>query len=110
MMLRSRPLRTFRGVPVLSARLAYSFAGRLTCVIGGRRAAAPRGTVVEIFSVVGKKLRSDGGVVTKTRGAISVFLRYPSSRIVRFRHRSTDGTSARVSIRIAVAHPLVVRR
>ena len=109
MMLRSRPLRTRRGVPVLSPNRAYSFAGRLTCVVGGRRASAPRGTVVEIFSVVGRKLRSDGGVIAKARGAISVWLRYPSSRIVRFRHRSTDGTTARVSIRIAVA-PRPARR
>src|SRR5436305_1906312 len=44
-MLSSRPLHTTRGVPVLRANHAYRFTGRLTCVIGGRRASAPRGTV-----------------------------------------------------------------
>ena len=109
MVLRSRPLRVFRGVPVLSRSLAYRYSGRLTCVVAARRVSAPAGTVVEILSVIGKGAKSEGGVTTKARGAVSVLLRFPTSRIVRFRHRSTDGTTARVSIRIAIAHRAVRR-
>ncbi len=110
MMLSQRPLRTVRGVPVLSRSLAYRFSGRLTCLVAGRRTAAPRGTAVEILSIIGTRIRSDGGVTLKSKGVVSVLLRYPTSRIVRFRHRSTDGTTARVSIRIAVARPRVASR
>jgi hypothetical protein len=110
MLLRSRPLRTFRGIPVLSRLLAYRYSGSLTCLVAGRRASAPAGTVVEILSVTSKGAKSEGGITTKKRGALSVLLRFATSRIVRFRHRSTDGTTARVSIRIAVAHPVVRRR
>ena len=101
-MLSSRPLHTTRGVPVLLANHAYRFTGRLTCIISGRRVSAPRGTVVEILSVIGKKIRDDGGVTVRTKGAMSVLLAYPTRRIIRFRHRSADGSVARVSIRIAV--------
>lgn len=110
MMLRSKPLRTFRGVPVLDKRLAYRYSGRLTCLVAGRRAAAPTGTVVEILSIVHGRIASDGGVTVRRRGVVSVLLRYGISRIVRFRHRSVDGSVARVSIKIAVTHPLVRRR
>jgi hypothetical protein len=109
MMLRSKPLRTFRGVPVLDKRVAYRFTGKLTCAIAGRRAAAPVGTVVEILNVIGKRIASDGGITARRAGALSVLLRYGSSRIVRFRHRSVDKSTASVSIRIAVTHPVVRR-
>jgi hypothetical protein len=109
MMLRSKPLRTFRGIPVLDKRIAYRYTGHLTCQVSGRRVAARTGTVVEILSLVGRHITGDGGTTVR-RGFVSVLLRYGFSRIVRFRHRSVDKSVARVSIRIAVAHPLVVRR
>jgi hypothetical protein len=110
MRLVSRPLRKFRGVPVLVRNRAYRYGGRLTCVVAGTRVSATRGTVVEILNVVGKRIAVKNGVAVRKRGAITVLLRYPSSRIVRFRHRSVDGSVVRVNIRIAVAHPIVRRR
>jgi hypothetical protein len=110
MSLRSKPLRRFRGVPVLVRNRAYRYGGRLTCVVAGKRVSATRGTVVEILNVIGRKIAVKNGVAVRKQGAITVLLRYPSSRIVRFRHRSVDGTVVRVNIRIAVPHPIVRRR
>ena len=110
MRLRSRPLRTKRASRCCTGALLYRYAGRLTCVAGGRRVSAPRGTSVEILSVIGKRIRRDRTVAVGAKGAIAVRLRYNASRVVRFRHRSVDGTTARVSIRIAIARGPLVRR
>jgi hypothetical protein len=110
MSLRGRPLRMLASVPVLLRSRAYRYSGRLTCLVAGRRVGAPRGTVVEILNKIGRRYYGKSGTTVRARGAVSVLLRYPSARIVRFRHRSVDGSSARVDIRIAIARHAQVRR
>jgi hypothetical protein len=102
MMLSSRPLHVTHGIPVLRQGKAYRYKGRLTCEIGGRRVSAPAGTVIEILSVRAGHIHGDGGVTVRAKGAISVLLAYSRPRTIRFRHRSVDGSTARVSIRISV--------
>lgn len=101
--LAQRPLRRSRGVAVLRRGARYRFTGRLTCLAGGRRVSAPRGTVVEILNVLGRRTLVKNGVSVRARGEITAILAYRSSRLVRFRFRSADGSVAQVSIRVVVS-------
>jgi hypothetical protein len=103
MRLSQRPLRRSRGVAVLRARRRYRFAGRLTCLVAGRRVSAPQGLGVELLNVVrGRTLRKTGMTVRR-RGRLTIILAYRSSRAIIFRYRATDGRTARVRIRIRVS-------
>jgi len=102
MFLAQKPLRFRRVVPVLAAGRRYRFLGHLTCRVNGRRRPAPQGMRIEVrnrlrgrtFVKPGVKVRKNGLIVTKQA--------YPSSRVVVFRARGTDGGLVRVRIPIHV--------
>ena len=105
MFLAQRPLRIKRGVPVLAAGRKYRFRGRLTCLVEGRRKAAPRGTLVQVRD------RRDGRSIerpaarVKTGGAVVVKLAHRRSCSVIFRVRGAGGhlVSVRIPIRVVRA-------
>ncbi len=103
MALSQRPLRRSRGVAVLRRWGRYRYTGRLTCLVGGRRVSAPRGTVVEILNVIGRRTIAKSGVSVRGRGEVTAILAYRTSRLIRFRFRAADGDVAQVSIRVIVA-------
>jgi hypothetical protein len=110
MFLAQRPLRIKRGVPVLAAGRKYRFRGRLTCLVNGRRRAAPRGTVVEVRdrrrgrTIVRDvaRVRADGRIVTK--------LAHRRSCTVVFRIRGAGGRLVSVRIPIRVVSGKAARR
>lgn len=59
--------------------------------------------MVDIINKVDTRSLVKGGVATGPGGTVSVILAYPSSRTLTFRCRGTDGTSARVPIKLLVA-------
>lgn len=103
MALRQRPLRRSRGMAVVRRGERYRFTGRLTCLVSGRRVSAPRGTVVEILNTLGRRTIVKSGATVRSRGEVTAILAYRSSRLIRFRFRSADGSVAQVSIRIIVS-------
>jgi hypothetical protein len=103
MFLKNKPLRVSKGVPVLRRNGRYRFTGTLTCLSNGRRVRAPAGVVVSLYNQIGKKTYRKNGVTTRSGGALTIILSYPTSRVLDFRYTSPDGTTARVRIRIAVA-------
>lgn len=100
MWLADRPLRTTHGRAVLRAGGRYRFRGRLTCLIGGVRRGAPRGTPVDIlFRLSRGGNHAVTGATTIARGQLNVILSCRSSRTLIFRHRSGAATS---TVRIPV--------
>jgi len=114
MRLVSRPLRYAmvkkRRIPVLRARRDYTYRGRLTCLLNGRRVSAPTGTVVHVFYKIGRRpaRRSDRGTMTVHKGNLRAILgySYTSSRTIIFRYGPIDGelVQVKISIEIARAH------
>lgn len=103
MFLKNKPLRISKGVPVLRRNGRYRFSGTLTCLVNGRRVHAPSGVVVGLYNQIGKKTYRKSGITTRSNGAVSIILSYPTSRVLDFRYTSLDGTTARVRIRIVVS-------
>lgn len=103
MALSQRPLRRSRGVALVRRNARYRFTGRLTCVVGGRRVSAPQDTVVEILNTIGRRTVRKSGTTVRRSGQITAILAYPSTRLIRFRFRSADGSVAQASIRIIVS-------
>lgn len=105
MFLAQRPLRVKRGVPVLAAGRKYRFRGRLTCVINGRRKAAPRGTLVQVRDRRKGRTIERRAARVKTGGAIVVKLAHRRSCTVVFRIRGAGGrlVSVRIPIRVVRA-------
>ena len=101
--LAQRPLRVRGGVPVLAAGRAYRFSGRLTCRIAGHRRAAPRGTHVELRSVVRGHVASTRRLTVGGHGRIAVRLAPRSSRVLVFRVRARNGDVVRVRLPVRVA-------
>ena len=102
MFLRQRPLRVSHGVAVLRRNGRYRFGGTLTCLVNRKRKPAKAGLLIDIINKVGTHSLLKGGTATGPGGTISVILAYPSSRTLTFRYRGTDGTTARVSIKLLV--------
>ncbi|WP_035128012.1 hypothetical protein [Conexibacter woesei] len=102
MFLRQRPLRVSRGTAVLRRNGRYRFGGTLTCLVNRKRKPAKAGLLIDIINKVGTHSLLKGGTATGPGGTISVILAYPSSRMLTFRYRGTDGTTARVSIKLLV--------
>jgi hypothetical protein len=100
--LASRPLRIRNGLPVLAAGHKYRWHGKLTCRIDGKRRAAPRGTVVQLRSVVGRRVISTRRLKVGRRGKLSVRLALRSSRVLVFRFAGSDGDVVRVRVRVRV--------
>jgi hypothetical protein len=105
MFLAQRPLRVKRGVPVLAAGRKYRFRGRLTCVIDGRRKAAPRGTLVQVRDRRNGRTIERPAARVKTGGAIVTRLAHRRSCTVAFRIRGAGGhlVSVRIPIRVVRA-------
>jgi hypothetical protein len=105
MFLAQRPLRVKRGVPVLAAGRKYRFRGRLTCVINGRRKAAPRGTLVQVRDRRKGRTIERPAARVKTGGAVVVKLAHRRSCTVVFRIRGAGGhvVSVRIPIRVVRA-------
>jgi hypothetical protein len=102
MFLAQRPLRVRRGVPVLAAGRTYRFRGRLTCVVNGRRKAAPRGTLVQVRDRRNRRTIERPAARVKTGGAIVTTLAHRRSCTVVFRIRGAGGhpVSVRIPIRV----------
>jgi hypothetical protein len=102
MSLADRPLRFRRGVPVLAGGRRYLFRGRLTCIIGGKRRAAPPGVVIAIRSLVRGRGVAKPPTTVGRKGQIKVRLRFYTRRVVVFRVRGAAGELVRVRIPILV--------
>jgi hypothetical protein len=100
--LASRPLRIRKGLPVLAAGHKYRWRGKLTCRIAGKRRPAPRGTVVQLRSIVRGKLAGTRKLKVGRRGRLSVRLALRSSRVLVFRFAGADGDVVRVRVRVRV--------
>jgi hypothetical protein len=100
--LASRPLRIRKGLPVLAAGRKYRWRGKLTCRIDGKRRAAPRGTVVQLRSIVGGRRVGTRRLEVGRRGRLSVRLALRSSRVLVFRFAGADGDVVRVRVRVRV--------
>jgi len=105
MFLAQQPLRIKRGVPVLAAGRKYRFRGRLTCVVEGRRKAAPRGTLVQVRDRRNGRAIERPAARVKAGGAIVVKLAHRRSCSVIFRVRGAGGNlvSVRIPIRVVQA-------
>jgi hypothetical protein len=105
MFLAQRPLRVKRGVPVLARGRKYRFRGRLTCVIDGRRTAAPRGTLVQVRDRRKGRTIERPAARVKTGGLVVARLAHRRSCTVVFRIRGAGGhlVSVRIPIRVVRA-------
>jgi hypothetical protein len=105
MFLAQEPLRIRRGVPVLARGRKYRFRGRLTCVIDGRRKAAPRGTLVQVRDRRNGRTIERVAARVKLGGAIVAKLAHRRSCTVVFRIRGAGGhvVSVRIPIRVVRA-------
>jgi hypothetical protein len=105
MFLAQRPLRIRRGVPVLAAGRKYRFRGRLTCVIDGRRKAAPRGTLVQVRDRRKGRTIERPAARVKIGGAVVARLAHRRSCTVVFRIRGAGGhlVGVRIPIRVVRA-------
>ena len=120
MRLVSKPLRYAkvkkRRIPVLRARRDYTYRGRLTCMLGGRRVSAPTGTVVHVLYKIGRypARRSARGTMTVHKGNLRAILgySYTSALTIVFRYGAIDGELVQVKIPIEIAptHPRRGRR
>jgi hypothetical protein len=110
MLLAQRPLRIRRGVPVLAAGRKYRFGGRLTCLIDGRRRAAPRGTLVQVRDRRNGRVTDRANARVRTGGAIVVKLAHRRSCTVVFRIRGAGGHLVGVRIPIRVVRAKGARR
>jgi hypothetical protein len=107
--LASRPLRVRKGLPVLAAGHKYRWRGKLTCRINGKRRPAPRGTEVQLRSVVRGRVVATRALEVGRRGRLSVRLALRSSRVLVFRFVAPDGDVVRVRVRVRVVRPRPAR-
>jgi hypothetical protein len=111
MRLASRPLRYAevkkRRIPVLRVRRNYTYRGRLTCLLHGRRVSAPTGTAVHVFYEIGGHpvRRSGRGTMVVHRGNLRAILghSYASARTIVFSYGAIDGELVQVMIPIEIA-------
>jgi hypothetical protein len=101
--LAQRPVRVRRGMPLLAAGRRHRFQGRLTCLAGTRRVAAPSGTPIGLRHWVRGKIQARHVLRVSAKGRFSVRVRISSRRVLAFRARSATGTIVRVRIPVGVA-------
>jgi hypothetical protein len=102
MLLDQKPLRVSRGVPVLARGKRYRFRGTLTCVVRGRRVAAPKRTRVDFLNQLGRRTLDKGGALTRTKGRVTVIVTALSTRTLIFRFVDASGKRAEVRIKVKV--------
>jgi hypothetical protein len=102
MFLAQRPLRFKRGVPVLVRRRNYRFRGRLTCLVNGKRKAAPRGMLVGVRDRVRGRTVVRAAARVRAGGRLVVKIAHRRSCTVVFRIRGAGGrlVSVRIPIRV----------
>jgi hypothetical protein len=102
MYLAQDPLRYRRGVPVLAAGRRYRYLGQLTCRIDGRRRVAPRGTLVQFRIRIGNRTIVQEPLKVRKDRRLLLKVAYPSSRVLIFRVRGSDGdvVTARIPIHV----------
>jgi hypothetical protein len=100
--LADKPKKVSKGVPVLVAKKRYKFTGRLTCVINGKRKAAPKRARIDLQNKIGKKTYDKSGTTVASKGNFTIILAYRSSRTLIFRFTNADGKRSQVSIKIKV--------
>ena len=110
MFLASKPLRVRRGRPSLVAGRRYRFAGRLTCVIDGRRRAAPRGTLVNVRDRRKGRTTDRGAARVRAGGALAIKLAHRRSCTVVFSIRGAGGRLMSVRIPVRVVRGKAARR
>jgi hypothetical protein len=108
--LSQKPLRISNGVPVLQYGKRYRFNGRLTCVINGKRKAAPKRARVDIINKLGKKTVEKAGTTVRDKGRLTVILSYKSSRTISFRFTNSDGQRSTVTIKVKIEKKQLSRR
>lgn len=101
-MLATRPVRFRTGVPVLRKGRTYAFKGRLTCVAGGRRRAAPTGTELELRQIGRGRTVTRRVLAVGPGGRVRVRIVARTRRAVVFRYRATGGQLVRVRIPVKV--------
>jgi hypothetical protein len=87
------------GRAVLWAGTRYLFTGRLTCVRNNHRVGAPTNTVVDIRSVIGRRIVPRTEVAVYAHGEFRVLLHPRTTRIIEFR---VGAPSVRRQVSIAV--------
>lgn len=100
--LKTKPVRVAKGVPVVQYKKKYTFTGRLTCVINGKRQSAPKRTKIFVFNKVGKKTIRKPNTSIRAKGAVDVKLAFVSSRTVTFRYTNPGGQKSEVKIKVRV--------
>jgi len=100
--LAQKPVRVSKGRPVLRHNKRYRFTGRLTCVINGKRRSAPKRARIDLLNTIGKHTTEKSGTTVASKGAFSIILSYPSSRLLTFRFTNSTGQRSQVRIRIIV--------
>jgi hypothetical protein len=100
--LRSKPVRVSKRVPVLKYKKRYRFTGRLTCVINGKRQSAPKRTKLAIYNKVGKKTVRKPNTAIRAKGKVDLKLAFVSSRTVIFRYTNAGGQKSEVKIKIRI--------
>ena len=91
-----------KGTPVVKYKKKYTFTGRLTCVINGKRQSAPKRTKVSLLNKVGKKTVRKPNTSIRAKGAVNVKLAFVSSRTVTFRYTNPGGQKSEVKIKVRV--------
>jgi len=100
--LKSKPVRVSKNVPVLKYKKSYRFTGRLTCVINGKRQSAPKRTKVSLLNKVGKKTVRKPNTAIRAKGAVDLKLAFVSDRTVIFRYTNATGQKSEVKIKVRV--------
>lgn len=98
----TKPLRKKKGVVTLRKGKAYRYSGSLTCEVGGKRAPAREGTVVNISTIKAGKATRQPGTAVGPDGKVETLLQLSGKRTVVFGF-AADGASAEARIRIATA-------
>jgi hypothetical protein len=106
--LATRPLRFRHGVPVLRKGKRYTFKGRLTCVVDGRRRVAPRGSKLELRQIQRGRTVGRRTLTVGANGQLRVRITARSRRAIVFRFRATGGKLVRVRIPVSVARKRAV--
>jgi hypothetical protein len=106
MRLDQKPLRIRQGMPVLVKGKRYRFAGKLTCLVNGKRVSAPKHTRISLLAVIKGKSHSKGRTTVGSKGKIVVRFSVPSSRTLEFRFTTADKKVTRVRIKVQVVKPV----
>jgi len=104
---------------VVRLKKRHLYRGHLTCIVGGRRVAAPEGTAVQVYYRIWRRsfrkrrgpIRIKKGTMrVRHNGRLWVRLGFLSGRTIIFRYFSPGGGVARFKLRVAIARTDPPRR